>query len=233
MFLGEALCFLGYLVVRWRAIRKKALWVGEVNLSKSHKLPAGLTEEDIQVAEAPLFDWVLPLPAMLDLIGSSLSGVGLLFIPPSVWQMLRGSLIVFSAILSVIFLKRKLVLLHWIGIALVVVGLGTVGTSSLLNSAGSADSSLWFGIGIVMVGQLVSSIQLIVEEILLKNRSLHPLHVVGLEGVSGILMLSTLVLPIMYYIPGTSTLFFFPFFFLFYLRLVRKQLMEVLFGFRR
>jgi drug/metabolite transporter (DMT)-like permease len=212
MFLGEALCFIGYLVVRWRAIRavKNSRWVGEMPISgmkaggkNTMDLPVGLTEEDIRVAEAPLLDWVFPIPAMLDLVGSSLSGIGLLFVPASVWQMLRGSLIVFSAILSVIFLKRKLVMFHWIGIALVVAGLGTVGTSSLLNNSDGANSSLWFGIGIVMVGQLISSTQLIVEEILLKNKSYHPLHVVGLEGVSGIVMLSTLVLPIMYYIPGT------------------------------
>lgn len=40
--------------------------------------------------------------------GTALGSVGLLYVNPSVWQMLRGMSIIFSAILSIIFLKRKL-----------------------------------------------------------------------------------------------------------------------------
>lgn len=46
--------------------------------------------------------------------------------------MLRGSIIVFSAILSVFFLNRKLYLFHWLSIGIVVFGLSIVGYSSLL-----------------------------------------------------------------------------------------------------
>jgi hypothetical protein len=41
----------------------------------------------------------------------------LLFVAPSVWQMLRGSNILFTGILSVVFLKRRLYAYSWIGMA--------------------------------------------------------------------------------------------------------------------
>lgn len=50
------------------------------------------------------------------------AGIGLVIVDASVWQMLRGSIIVFTGILSVVFLKRKLKLFHWVGVSVVVVG---------------------------------------------------------------------------------------------------------------
>lgn len=55
------------------------------------------------------------LPACCDLGGTTLSGIGLLFTTASVWQMLRGSIILFTGILSVVFLKRKLEKFKWVG----------------------------------------------------------------------------------------------------------------------
>lgn len=87
--------------------------------------------------------WIFILPTLCDLTGTTLAGayklvlyrnvmycfacsfyfkgIGLVIVNASVWQMLRGSIIVFTGILSVLFLKRKLKCFHWVGILLVVV----------------------------------------------------------------------------------------------------------------
>ena len=56
------------------------------------------------------------LPACCDVGGTTLSGIGLLFTSASVFQMLRGSIIVFTALLSVIFLKTQIVGIPLLGI---------------------------------------------------------------------------------------------------------------------
>ena len=44
---------------------------------------------------------IFVVPTICDLIGTTLSGIGLLYVPASVWQMLRGAIIIFAGILSV------------------------------------------------------------------------------------------------------------------------------------
>eukprot|EP00118_Oscarella_pearsei_P008722 m.46461 g.46461 ORF g.46461 m.46461 type:complete len:75 (+) comp33695_c0_seq24:518-742(+) len=61
--------------------------------------------------------------------------------------MLRGSIIVFTGLLSVIFLKRKLKCIHWTGISVVVVGLCCVGLSDVF-SQGHTQSSWHLIIGL-------------------------------------------------------------------------------------
>jgi drug/metabolite transporter (DMT)-like permease len=51
--------------------------------------------------------------------------------------MLRGSVIIFSGILSVLFLKRKLNINNWAGMLVMTGGIVLVGYASLLSAAGS------------------------------------------------------------------------------------------------
>jgi drug/metabolite transporter (DMT)-like permease len=62
------------------------------------------------------------LPACCDMTGTSLMYVGLNLTHASVFQMLRGSVILFTGIFSVVFLGRKLYAFHWIGMMLVLFG---------------------------------------------------------------------------------------------------------------
>merc|ERR1719461_2275077 len=60
------------------------------------------------------------VPAVFDLFATTLAGCGLLWVDASVYQMLRGSLMIFSAMLSIIFLKKKLKGFHWLGIGITI-----------------------------------------------------------------------------------------------------------------
>ncbi|CAH1793272.1 unnamed protein product [Owenia fusiformis] len=66
------------------------------------------------------------------------------------------------------------------------------------------STNLQFCIAMILAGQAVSASQMIVEEALLKKRGYPPLQVVGLEGTFGIIIMCAIVLPAMYFIPGSQ-----------------------------
>ena len=72
----------------------------------------------------------------------------------------------------------------------------------LVLNATSDSGKMVLGIGLIVAGQFCNAVQMIVEEIYLKKRSLEPLLVVGMEGLWGSLIMCFVVLPIIYFIPG-------------------------------
>lgn len=182
MFLGEVTCLIGYCIVSRKKDGKQdtqELLVEEkgelmkINHSNSEELPS-------QEAK----NWYFLLPAMCDLLGSTLMTFGLTYLASSVYQMFRGVLILFTAAFSYFILKSKLYRQHYLGIVLVVGGLGMVGLDSVLNK-GAASKNPAVGIILVVIAQVFTATQFIVEEKLLKKYSAHPLRVVGMEGFWG------------------------------------------------
>src|SRR5581483_703384 len=57
--------------------------------------------------------------------------VGLIYTTASVYQMLRGAVVLFTGSLSVLFLRRRLYAYHWFSLFLVVLGVSMVGLSSI------------------------------------------------------------------------------------------------------
>lgn len=147
--------------------------------------------------------WVFIFPTICDLAGTTFGGIGLLYTSASVWQMFRGSIIVFSAILSMIFLKRKLQLHNWVGMLILVGGLIMVGLSSL-STNGDNSKSLVLGIVFILLGQLTNAIQMVVEESFIKSRNYPPLNVVGMEGLFGTVLMALVILPALYFVPNVG-----------------------------
>jgi drug/metabolite transporter (DMT)-like permease len=147
-------------------------------------------------------------PAWFDLLATAFCCMGMLYIPASVWQMLKGGSIIFCGIFSVTFLKRKLYAFHWLGLITVVLGLATVGLSNVLGNSqqpNSGDSaSLLFGMSLVMLGQVVQAAQVIAEEFLMKDVDLRAMEVVGWEGFWGTLMMVVFVYPFLWAMPGAD-----------------------------
>merc|ERR1719487_597238 len=130
-----------------------------------------------------------------------------MYIPASVWQILRGSAIVFCALFSVWFLKRTMYAFHYIGILLCVLGVALVGYASVMGSsegsAGSSDAAeAALGMVLVLLGQVVQAAQVIAEEWLMKDVDLPAMQIVGFEGFWGVLMMFFIVYPLLYVIPG-------------------------------
>eukprot|EP01105_Mastigella_eilhardi_P000859 TRINITY_DN1103_c0_g1_i1.p1 TRINITY_DN1103_c0_g1~~TRINITY_DN1103_c0_g1_i1.p1 ORF type:complete len:413 (+),score=115.11 TRINITY_DN1103_c0_g1_i1:87-1325(+) len=199
MFSGEFLCLAGYfiqmLMARRNAIKKDEP-VEKLNLKN-------------------IFHPIFLLPTMLDLLGTTFGGIGLVYCSASVWQMLRGSIIIFTGILSRVFLKRKMLPYRWISMGITLVGLILVGVSGILtdmtaSTSGSSsgdsgfDYSMIFGMLMIIAGQFVGAIQMVLEETFLKGRKFEPMHVVGMEGLLGAIIMATVVLPALYIVPGTQ-----------------------------
>ena len=86
---------------------------------------------------APLEGWrtvLLAIPACCDITGTTLMNVGLLFVAASIYQMTRGALVLFVGLFSVLFLKKKLYLFHWVSLVIVVLGVALVGLAGAIWS---------------------------------------------------------------------------------------------------
>ncbi|KAK5108735.1 hypothetical protein LTR62_007882 [Meristemomyces frigidus] len=84
----------------------------------------------------PLTGWkitMLALPAICDILGTTLMNVGLLFVAASIYQMTRGALVLFVGLFSVIFLKRHLGRWKWASLFIVVLGVAVVGLAGTMG----------------------------------------------------------------------------------------------------
>jgi len=120
--------------------------------------------------------------------------------------MMRGAIIVITALMSVIFLKRKQHFHHIVSIAVIVTGVALVGYCGIKASddgdAGKSKTT-FFGVMVCIVSQLFAGGQFVVEEKLLDGYYLDPLFVVGCEGFFGLCYYCCL-LPIFQQIPCTT-----------------------------
>lgn len=97
---------------------------------------ADAQEENIE--RMPLNGWrvtLLALPAICDILGTTLMNAGLLFVVASIYQMTRGALVLFVGLFSVIFLRRHLGAWKWGSLFIVVAGVALVGLAGALEKA--------------------------------------------------------------------------------------------------
>lgn len=134
--------------------------------------------------------------------GTSIMYIGLTLTYSSTFQMLRGSIIVFVAILSVLLLKRRLCLREWIGIFIILIGLLTVGYSDFRDRKGvkkgaetHTNSEMTVGVILIVLSQAIIAMQMVYEEKFVYKYNIPPLQAVGWEGVFGFLTLSVLIVP--------------------------------------
>lgn len=150
---------------------------------------------------------LLALPALCDILGTTLMNIGLLFVVASIYQMTRGALVLFVGLFSVLFLKRSLALYQWLALFTVVLGVGIVGVAGSMNPAEkisippetgmgkgigelarrAAPEALRTIIGILLIAgaQIFTATQFVTEEWILEKYALEPLRVVGWEGTFG------------------------------------------------
>uniref|UniRef100_A0A7S1RJW0 EamA domain-containing protein n=1 Tax=Alexandrium catenella TaxID=2925 RepID=A0A7S1RJW0_ALECA len=203
MFIGEASLMLAYLATNGQR-RARALERAESE-SNALRPEQGLLEA---APRATPF-YIFAVPAFCDVFGTGLATVGMQYMDSAVWQMLRSSIIIFSAILSVCFLKRRLQPFHWVATIIVFVGLVLVGLASMLDVQSSADASagggaseLLLGLVLVVGAQLVSAFQMVFEEMLLTGRvKTSAKKVVGMEGLWGGFFM-VVILTLMSTLPG-------------------------------
>jgi len=144
--------------------------------------------------------WTFLIPSMCDMTGSTLMYIGLVLTYPSVYQMLRGMIVVFTGLFSRIFLKRILYTHHWLGMLFIIIGTLMVGVSSVIyGSHGQAKNPL-LGDILVVAAQIVAATQMVVEEKFVGKYNVPPLQVVGNEGAWGVMVTAT-ILFVLYWVP--------------------------------
>ena len=187
MFIGESFCFIVYhLFIKSKSNQKETL-----------KASPLLKRKDTLYNKLGSFIFIIP--AFFDLMGSTLSFIGLVFSAASVAQMLSSASIAIVAINSVVILKRKIFRHQVLGGIITTIGVVIVGITSILFQAPSAPNPA-LGIVLLMIGELFGGWNLVSEELLMMKINTDPMLAIGTEGICG-LGLYLILLPILYVIP--------------------------------
>lgn len=145
---------------------------------------------------------LLALPAICDILGTTLMNIGLLLVVASIYQMTRGALVLFVGLFSVIFLRRHLFLFQWLSLVGVVFGVAIVGLAgaiyhedqdgakSVADDGTPTSNSLLSVIGVLLIAgaQIFTATQFVLEEWILERSSIEPIKVVGWEGLFGLIV---------------------------------------------
>jgi hypothetical protein len=186
-----------------------------INSPLLHDLAGGECDEDDHVVASSglttrLF-FLLLVPALFDLLGTALAKVGLMYCDVSTYQLVRCTVIVFTAIAKQC-LGQRLPPHVWAGVVIITTAMIFVSASSLIEAADDTTPIVGSGvrkdpkIGIVflMLSCVVASLQYVFEEKVMSEDGAHPLIVVGMEGFWGICLFVTTVFPWAYILPGSD-----------------------------
>lgn len=127
----------------------------------------------------------------------------------SVYQLLRGSGIIFVALMKQYVLGHRLYNFQWVGVAFNLVSVLLVGSTAVLNSnddAAKDPSEALLGVALVMAGAFVQALQFVFEEkvMTLDDDAAPPLLVIGMEGLWGTVLCLVVVYPLVYFLPGSD-----------------------------
>jgi drug/metabolite transporter (DMT)-like permease len=134
--------------------------------------------------------------------------------------MLRGAVVIFTGFFSVVFLKRKLSKSQWIALFLVMIGVSIVGMSNIITKSlptspigekeeednlgilnNHVSSKNILGVGMVILAQIFTALQFIIEEKVMSRYEVGPLKTVGLEGTFGLFTVLGAI-PFLYFFIG-------------------------------
>lgn len=174
----------------------------------------------------------LAIPSIFDLAATALCMMGLRYLDVSIYQLLRGSGIIFVALMKQHVLGDRLYHFQWVGVGWNVVSVFLVGATAVLNSASapplshddaaaaavaagisssSSASAAQYGGGeallgvlLVMAGAFVQALQFVFEEKVMnmEDAAAPPLLLIGMEGLWGTVLCLVVVYPLAYYLPG-------------------------------
>ncbi|CDR41014.1 CYFA0S06e00254g1_1 [Cyberlindnera fabianii] len=176
MFIGEAAAFLFVLARKYN---------GNASSSSDYTQLPGSGKPQLPRAKS----YLLAIPAFCDLLGTTLMNLGLMYSPVSIYQMTRGALIIFVALFSITFLKRTISRVEWFALLLVVTGITIVGLSGKSNAGAEgvteAHPKVFLGILLILLAQVFTATQFVVEEHIVNRWTVEPLSLVGYEGTFG------------------------------------------------
>merc|ERR1719253_1383285 len=143
----------------------------------------------------------LVVPAAFDLTATTLIHSAYIAIPASVIQMCRGSIVLFTCALSVVFLGRRQSARQFLGVVLVPIGLLCVAVNAMLYGTQQSTFSVpsWVGVLLCFFGEAFIASKLVMEEKFFKSYTCNALEIVGYEGLFGAAMVVVLLIGLEYY----------------------------------
>lgn len=183
MFIGESYC-----AILWFIYRNKIKKSEEEELIKNG-------EEPDERPEAPIHLFLIS--CMCDVVGSTLLNFALIMMAASIFQMLRGGIIIITCIFTILFLKRMPKNFQWLGVFLVFLGVFLVGLSS---QSDNEEKTEFLGIILLISSLLFSGFQFVYQEIILVKYKCASLQLVAWEGIWGIIVF-IILLPCLEWIP--------------------------------
>ena len=144
MFFGEFACYFVYLFDRWNTKRQ--------NKEFSEAKPG----------YHPLLFWG---PALCDVFATSIMYFGLLFISSSVYQMMRGLVVLFVCMVSKFVLKKSYPAFKWLGVVCILSGAAIVGVVAIAYTPSDGGSNQQaFGVACVIIAVFIQAVQVTLEE---------------------------------------------------------------------
>ncbi|GAA5986724.1 hypothetical protein JCM11641_007753 [Rhodosporidiobolus odoratus] len=145
------------------------------------------------------------LPAACDVLGTTAMGAGLLFVPVSVYQMLRGALVLWVGLFSVVFLERTLTRAQWVSLGVCMLGVAIVGVAASIGNQPAPSSDVkgaaedggvspLVGVALVLIAQIFTASQFVIEERVMEHCSVEPLLAAGYEGFFGLITTASALL---------------------------------------
>merc|ERR1719473_1955712 len=125
-------------------------------------------EQNVDTSDVPKS--IFAVACIFDWTATTLVNMAYICIPASVVQMTRGAIVIFTCILSVVFLGRRQHRYHLVGVACVAVGITLVSLSTFYNpahlqAAGAVSvGTKLFGIGLCLAAQTFQASMLVYEE---------------------------------------------------------------------
>ena len=107
---------------------------------------------------------VLVIPSLCDLLCTTLLLVAQLYITASLWQMMRGSVIIITALLKRFALHHRLKIHMWIGVGIITLAMLLVASTSFFGKQDNADvlntgKDPRIGVLLVFIGCLAQGVQ--------------------------------------------------------------------------
>jgi hypothetical protein len=143
------------------------------------------------------------IPSMFECVAFCLGTYAQILMALSLAMIMKGAKVVFSAIFTVTFLKRKLEKFHWFAVGLCVAGLAIAGGSEYLNNKGGIGTIL-LGAAMMLSCECLKAFHIIFDERVFKDYHADVTFVVGVEGIYSCIILIPLTLLAWLAIPGSD-----------------------------
>ncbi|PIK55087.1 putative transmembrane protein C2orf18 [Apostichopus japonicus] len=198
MFIGESSCLLVFkLIILYKTCKRKPIDIGDQKFSPLVMLALQC------VICVPRLSCTWPFLGPCSCVFLSVlpmyCSLGLNLTYASTFQMLRGAVVIFTGLLSVAFLNRRLRVYQWWGIFLVFLGLIVVGLADVIAPPSDQKSqninNIITGDLLIIMAQIITASQMVIEEKFLSKYNVQPLQAVGWEGIFGFTVLSILLVP--------------------------------------